>query len=97
MPNDLGAKFEDQVEAIFEARPAVFSFVYGIPSNSILERCKELEIKTIGAATTIDEAVACEKPGIDAVVATGFEAGGHRVSFLQSAENSLTGTFVQIP
>src|SRR5690606_35097904 len=84
-------------EAIFEARPAVFSFVYGIPSQSILEKCRQLGIITVGAATTVDEAVALQQAGVDAIVATGFEAGGHRVSFLQSAEDSLTGTFSLIP
>ena len=96
-PSNLGPKFEEQIEAIFEAKPAVFSFVYGIPSPSILEKCKSLGIKTVGAATTVDEAIAIENAGADAVVATGFEAGGHRVSFLNSAENSLIGTFSLIP
>src|SRR5215831_10395393 len=96
-PSDLGPKFEEQVEAIFEARPAVFSFVCGIPSVSILEKCKSLGIKTVGTATTPDEAKALENAGVDAIVATGFEAGGHRVSFLRSAEDSLTGIFSLIP
>ena len=96
-PTDLGAKFEEQIEAIYEAKPAVFSFVYGIPSSNILDNCRRLNIKTVGAATTVDEAIALEKAGVDAIVATGFEAGGHRVSFLKSAEDSLTGTFSLIP
>lgn len=96
-PKDLGAKFEDQIEAIYEAKPAVFSFVYGIPSENILEKCRSLGIKTVGAATTVDEAITLEKAGVDGIVATGFEAGGHRVSFLRSAEDSLTGTFALIP
>ncbi|MBC7920425.1 MAG: nitronate monooxygenase [Ferruginibacter sp.] len=96
-PQDLGATFEEQVEAIFEAKPAVFSFVYGIPAENILEKCRRLDIKTVGTATTVDEAIALENAGVDAIVATGFEAGGHRVSFLRSAEESLTGTFALIP
>jgi len=96
-PKDLGEKFEDQIEAIFAMKPAVFSFVYGIPSVGILEKCRTLGIKTIGAATTVDEAIALEKAGVDGIVATGFEAGGHRVSFLRSAEDSLSGTFSLIP
>ncbi|AEE51940.1 NAD(P)H-dependent flavin oxidoreductase [Haliscomenobacter hydrossis] len=96
-PTNLGTKFEEQIEAIYEAKPAVFSFVYGIPSSSILENCSRLGIKTVGAATTVDEAIALENAGVDAIVATGFEAGGHRVSFLRSAEDSLTGTFSLIP
>lgn len=96
-PVNLGPKFEEQVEAIFEARPAVFSFVYGIPADDILDKCRSLGIKTVGAATTADEAIALENAGVDALVATGFEAGGHRVSFLRTAEDSLTGTISLIP
>lgn len=97
MPVEMGPAFSEQVEALLEARPAVFSFVYGIPEKAILDRCKVLGIITVGAATTVDEAVALEDAGVDAVVATGFEAGGHRVSFLRPAEDSLTGTFTLIP
>ncbi len=94
---DLGPKFEDQVQAIFEAKPAVFSFMFGIPTENILEKCRQLGIKTVGTATTVDEALALEKAGVDALVASGFEAGGHRASFLRTAEDSLTGTFSLIP
>ncbi len=97
MPGNLGPKYEDQVEALLEARPPAFSFVFGIPSNEVLNECRKKGIKTIGTATTVDEALALETAGIDAVVATGFEAGGHRVSFIRSAEDSLTGTFSLIP
>lgn len=96
-PVDLGQTFENQIEAIFEAKPAVFSFVYGIPTETILEKCRTMGIITIGAATTVDEAIALEKAGVDAVVATGFEAGGHRVSFIRSPEDSLTGLFSLLP
>ncbi len=96
-PGDLGPTFPDQVQAIFDARPAVFSFVYGIPAPDILDRCRSLGIKTVGNATTADEAVALESAGVDMVVATGFEAGGHRVSFLKTAEDSLTGVFSLVP
>ncbi len=89
--------FENQIEAIFEIKPTVFSFVFGIPSQDILEKCRQLNIRTVGTATTLDEAIAIEKAGIDMVVATGFDAGGHRVSFLDKAEESLVGTFSLIP
>lgn len=90
-------KFEDQAQVILDERPPVFSFIFGIPSPGILESCKRNNIKTIGTATTPDEALALEAAGVDAVVATGFEAGGHRASFIRSAEASLTGTFALIP
>ena len=79
------------------ARPAVFSFVYGIPAADVLRRCREFGILTLGAATTVREAMALEAAGVDLIVATGFEAGGHRVSFLAPAEESLTGSFALIP
>jgi nitronate monooxygenase len=49
-----------------------------------------------GAATTLDEALALDAAGVDLIVASGFEAGGHRPSFLASAETSLVGTFVLV-
>ncbi|PYX62717.1 MAG: 2-nitropropane dioxygenase, partial [Acidobacteria bacterium] len=52
---------------------------------------------TIGTATTPDEAAALKEAGVDAIVASGFEAGGHRGSFLRSAEDSLTGTLSLVP
>jgi nitronate monooxygenase len=94
---DLGSKYEAQLEGLLEAAPPVFSFVYGIPTKEVLQECKKRKIKTIGTATTVDEAFALEEAGVDAIVATGFEAGGHRVSFLRSAESSLTGLFSLIP
>lgn len=96
-PERFGPRYEDQLEAVLEARPAVFSFVFGLPSPDVLRRCRERDIVTLGAATTPDEAIALEQAGVDMVVATGFEAGGHRVSFLQPAEDSLTGTLALIP
>lgn len=96
-PERFGYNFEDQIDALLEVKPAVFSFVYGIPSREILQECKRRNIVTVGAITTIDEALVMESAGVDLLVATGFEAGGHRVSFLRSSEDSLTGTFALIP
>jgi nitronate monooxygenase len=97
IPDLKPQNFNDQVAALIETRPAVFSFVFGIPSSEILRSCREKGILTVGAATTVDEAIACEQAGVDCVVASGFEAGGHRPSFLKAAEQSLLGTFVLVP
>ena len=97
VPNSKPQNFDDQVAALIEARPAVFSFVFGIPSSEILRSCREKGILTVGAATTVDEAIACEQAGVDCIVASGFEAGGHRPSFLRRAEESLIGTFALVP
>lgn len=97
MQNTTGHDFEKQVEAILESRPVVFSFIFGVPSKEILEACKKRGIKTIGTATTVDEALLLEEAGVNLIVATGFEAGGHRPSFLKSSEDSLTGTLSLVP
>lgn len=95
-PEAVIRKFEKQVEALLSAKPAVFSFVFGIPSEEILKECHNQGIFTIGAATTLDEAQALEAAGVGAVVASGFEAGGHRPSFLKPARDSLHGTFALV-
>jgi nitronate monooxygenase len=96
-PVNRAQSFDDQVSALIEAKPAVFSFVFGIPSSEILRECKAKGIITAGAASTVDEAVALEAAGVDLVVASGFEAGGHRPSFLRPADESLVGTFALVP
>lgn len=93
-PAPFQTRFENQVEVILDIKPKVFSFMFGVPSENILEQCRRLGIVTIGAATTLDEAIFLERAGVDVIIASGFEAGGHRPSFLASAESSPTGTFV---
>jgi nitronate monooxygenase len=93
---NIPSKFENQVEAVLTIRPAVFSFIFGIPSREILAECRRLGIKTVGAATTFDEGLALQEANVDAIVAAGFEAGGHRPSFLRPAQDSLTGLFTLI-
>jgi len=89
--------FEQQAEALIKTKPAAFSFVFGIPSPEILRECDQQGIVTIGTATTIEEARAIEAAGCKMIVATGFEAGGHRPSFLAKAEDSLMGTLSLVP
>ncbi len=91
------ARFEDQARVLLDAKVPVFSFIYGIPPKEILEECRAKSIVTIGAATTPDEAAALQEAGVDAIAASGFEAGGHRGSFLRAAEDSLTGTLSLVP
>lgn len=84
--------FREQARAVIEARPAVFSFIFGIPSPEIIAGCKRRGIILAGTATTVDEARSLAQAGVDVIVASGFEAGGHRPSFLEAAEASLVGT-----
>ncbi len=93
-PAPFKSRFENQVEVILHQKPPVFSFMFGAPSADILEQCHRLGIVTAGAATTLDEAIVLESAGVDLIIASGFEAGGHRPSFLAPAESSTIGTFV---
>jgi nitronate monooxygenase len=93
-PAPFQTRFENQVQVILDIRPKVFSFMFGTLSADMLEQCRRLGIVTIGAATTLDEAIFLENAGVDMIIASGFEAGGHRPSFLDTAESSTTGTFV---
>jgi nitronate monooxygenase len=91
------ARFEDQARVLLDAKVPVFSFIFGIPPREVLEECRAKSIVTIGTATTPDEGAALEEAGVDVIVASGFEAGGHRGSFLRAAEDSLTGTLSLVP
>jgi len=91
------ARFEDQARVLLDAKVPVFSFIFGIPPREILEECRAKSIVTIGTATTPEEGATLQEAGVDAIVATGFEAGGHRGSFLRAAEDSLTGTLSLVP
>jgi nitronate monooxygenase len=91
-PTTYHPRFHDQIDALISARPAAFSFVFGVPSAAILEACRRSGIMTIGAATTLAEVDALDAANVDIILATGFEAGGHRPSFIDRAEDSLMGT-----
>lgn len=90
-------RFEDQVQVLLDEGISVFSFIYGIPSKQILDEFRRQGVALIGTATTVDEAIALEQAGVDVIAASGFEAGGHRGSFLQPSEDSLTGTMALVP
>lgn len=96
-PDQFLPSVDEQFAAVIEAQPAVVSFVFGVPSAPMLDRCRLAGIRTVGTATTVAEAVALDAAGIDAIVASGFEAGGHRVSFLEPPEDSLLGLFALLP
>ena len=73
-PARFSEDYEEQVEAVLEARPAVFSFVYGAPTKDILAQCRHRGIVTAGTATTVAEAEFLHAAGVDTIVVTGFEA-----------------------
>jgi len=89
--------FEAQVVSAIDAHAPILSFTFGIPPAEVLAECRKQRIRTIGTATTPEEAVALEEAGLELIVASGFEGGGHRGSFLRSARDSLIGSVSLIP
>ncbi|MFG3407786.1 NAD(P)H-dependent flavin oxidoreductase [Streptomyces sp. NPDC048142] len=89
--------FDDQADALLAAAPPVISFVMGVPPARVIEEARRRGIVLIGTATTVDEAVALERAGVDVVVASGSDAGGHRGAFLRPVAESLVGTFSLVP
>jgi nitronate monooxygenase len=79
---------------VAEARVPVFSFTFGLPP---LEEVRDAGSVILGTATTVDEAVELERHGVDAIVAQGSEAGGHRGTFLGSVEEALVGGMALVP
>lgn len=87
----------EAAEALEEFKPAVVSFHFGLPSPALLERVRGWGAKIIASATTVDEALWLESRGVDAVIAQGVEAGGHRGIFLNDDLSTQPGTFALLP
>ncbi|HYX46596.1 MAG TPA: nitronate monooxygenase [Sphingomicrobium sp.] len=87
----------DMAAAVEELRPPVVSFHFGLPSGSLLARVKATGAIVIGNATIVDEARWLEERGVDAIIAQGFEAGGHTGRFLDSDPTEAIGLFALVP
>ncbi|MCI4680639.1 nitronate monooxygenase [Rhodoblastus acidophilus] len=80
-----------------EIRPAVVSFHFGLPSDELLERVRRAGAKIWGCATSVAEALWLERRGVDAIIAQGREAGGHRGMFLTEDVDAQPGLFALLP
>jgi nitronate monooxygenase len=89
LPPNPQNPFEDQLAAVIEARPSVFSFTFGVPSADALARLRRAGIRTCGTATTVEEGKKLEGAGVESIVAQGEEAGAHRGSFLAPFDRSM--------
>jgi nitronate monooxygenase len=87
-------EFERLLEVVVAERVPIFSFTFGIPP---LDDLRGAGTRLLGTATSVAEAVALEQAGVDAVVAQGSEAGGHRGTFEGSFEDALVGTISLVP
>src|SRR6266705_1548276 len=84
-------------DALGDFRPAVVSFHFGLPSAQLLARVRALGSKVLSSATSVEEALWLEAHGVDAVIAQGLEAGGHRGNFLSNDLSTQVGTFALLP
>jgi nitronate monooxygenase len=92
------APFDDSFRSwVEEAKPEVVSFHFGLPEQKLLDRVKATGAKVISSATTIAEARWLEQRGVDAIIAMGFEAGGHRGNFLSDDMSRQIGTMALVP
>jgi len=87
----------EAADALEPFRPAVVSFQFGLPDAALVARVKGWGSKVIGCATTVEEALWLEARGVDAVVAQGVEAGGHRGNFLTHDLTTQLGTLALVP
>ena len=87
----------EAADVLSEFKPAVVSFHFGLPSSSLMQRVRAWGGKIISSATTVDEARWLEDHGVDAIIAQGVEAGGHRGIFLGSDLTTQVGTFALLP
>ncbi len=84
-------------DVLSEFKPAVVSFHFGLPSAPLLARVRSWGAKILCSATTVDEARWLEAQGVDAIIAQGLEAGGHRGNFLSDDVTAQSGTFALLP
>lgn len=96
-PRPKPAPFANQLAAVLDSGASVFSFTFGIPPAEALEALRSKGMILMGTATTVDEAISLEAAGVDAVIAQGAEAGGHRGTFDEGAEGGLVGTIALVP
>jgi nitronate monooxygenase len=90
----FSAEFADVLEAY---QPAVVSFHFGLPPANLLARVKSWRSKVFSSATTVEEALWLAAHGVDAIIAQGVEAGGHRGIFLSDDLTTQVGTFALLP
>src|SRR5499427_8445413 len=93
VPSSNRAPFDDKMcDLVMEFHPEVVSFHFGLPDKDLLARIRRTGAKIISSATSVDEVRWLEDQGCDAIVAQGYEAGGHRGMFLTQSVFTQVGT-----
>ncbi len=88
---------EEMADVLEQFHPAVVSFHFGLPAPDLLARVKRWGARILSSATTVEEARWLEARGVDAVIAQGLEAGGHRGHFLDDDLTAQAGTLALLP
>ena len=84
-------------DVVEQALPEVVSFHFGLPQDDLYDRVRALGRRVLCSATTVEEAVFLESKGVDAIIAQGVEAGGHRGMFLEKDISNQPGTLALVP
>ena len=87
----------EYADVLSEFKPAVVSFHFGLPAPALLARVRAWGAKIVSSATTVDEARWLADHGVDAIVAQGLEAGGHRGIFLTDDLTTQMGILALLP
>ncbi len=83
----------EAADILDEFKPPVVSFHFGLPEEALLQRVRGMGARIISSATTVDEALWLQERGVDAIIAQGLEAGGHRGMFLSDDLSTQVGSF----
>jgi len=97
LPDSPAHTFDDQLAAVLETGVSCFSFTFGLLPPGAVKAIKGRNIFLMGTATTVEEAIALEKSGVDAIVAQGSEAGGHRGTFAGDFISGMVGGMSLVP
>jgi nitronate monooxygenase len=98
IPSSNRAPFDHKMcDLVLEFHPEVVSFHFGLPGKNLLARAKGTGAKILSSATSVDEARWLEDQGCDAIIAQGYEAGGHRGVFLTQEVSTQVGTMALVP
>jgi len=98
IPASARAPFDDKMcDLVVEFHPEVVSFHFGLPDKNLFHRVRSAGAKILSTATSVDEARWLEDQGCDAIIAQGFEAGGHRGMFLTEDVSTQVGTMALVP
>ena len=98
IPQSARSPFDEKMcDLVMEFRPEVVSFHFGLPDKNLLHRVRSAGAKILSTATSVDEARWLEDQGCDAIIAQGFEAGGHRGMFLTDDVSTQVGSMALVP